>query len=98
MDKDKETTLIEKLEKSSVIQGMQKDISWIKWVMGFLFALIIAQTGLFIGIVTYLHSDTKASIQNLKTSIEASVERLENRIQQVEIRLNMVHPPKMAKK
>ncbi len=94
MDKDKETNLIEKLEKSAVIQGMQKDISWIKWVMGFLFALIITQMGL----VTYLHSDTKASIQDLKTSIEASVERLENRIQQVEIRLNMVHPPKMAKK
>ena len=44
---------------------LKKDISWIKWVLGFVIALIIGLAGA----VYYLHSNTKSDIREMRTEI-----------------------------
>ena len=57
--------LLTKKDLRIEIEPLKRDIGWIKWVLGFVIALIIGLAGA----VYYLHSDTKSDIREMRTEI-----------------------------
>ena len=48
---------------------IKNDLHWLKWIVTSLVALMLA----IIGIVTYLHNDTKIEIQSIRTEMKTEI-------------------------
>ena len=72
-------------ELGAELEPIQRDIKWLRWIMGMgfslLFAVMLGGFALLQSNMNYLHSDTKADMKKLETGISENRELLINLIQ-----------------
>ncbi len=58
------------------LEPLKRDVSWIKWIVGIGFTAIPV---VLLTVITYLHSDTKSEMKELKAEMKEIRELLQSR-------------------
>ena len=53
------------------VQVLKNEVQWLKWAIALGFSALVALMFGIVGIVTYLHNDTKAEIHSVRTDIQS---------------------------
>ena len=62
---------------------VKNEVQWLKWAIALGFSALIALMFGIVGIVTYLHNDTKAEIQSLRTEMQSMQKEINAKINQI---------------
>ena len=63
------------------VQDLKSDVQWLKWIVALGFPVLI-------GIITYLHSDTKTEMQSIRTEMKTEINSVRTEMQSMQKETN----------
>ena len=74
----------------SDVQVLKNDVRWLKWAIALGFSALVALMFGIVGIVTYLHNDTKAEIHSVRTEIQSLRTEMQSMQKEINAKIDQI--------